>query len=223
MGALKGGIKEEELPGIVERWREASPNICDLWMKCDHAVRNAINCPGTRFAVNGKAGYIVQKAAGMRFLFCDLPSGRRLAYPDPRIERTVKWKEGGKYQVVTNPSPEVISRAQKADPKAWVKDDVTYAGFPTGKAVWGRIIGSPGKWVENVVQAIAADIMCHGCLNAERAGYQTATLIHDEWLGYKRGGQTSEELIRLLTDLPAWADGLPIKAEGGEVPFYLKD
>jgi DNA polymerase len=65
--------------------------------------------------------------------------------------------------------------------------------------------------------------MCHGCLNAEEAGYQTATLIHDEWLGYKLPGQTAERLIELLTDLPPWADGLPIKAEGGEVPYYLKE
>jgi DNA polymerase len=223
MGALKGGIKEEELPDIVARWRERSPNICNLWYQCDRAVRAAIGNPGSSHIVNGRATYTVQKAAGMRFLFCALPSGRRLAYPDPRIERSVTWKKDGKRQVILNPTEAQIREAQNDDPKAWVKDDVTYAGFPSGKAVWGRIVGSPGKWVENVVQAIAADIMCHGCLNAEEAGYQTATLIHDEWLGYKLPGQTAERLIELLTDLPPWADGLPIKAEGGEVPYYLKE
>jgi DNA polymerase len=223
MGALKGGIKEEELPDIVARWRERSPNICNLWYQCDRAVRAAIGNLGSSHTVNGRATYTVQKAAGMRFLFCTLPSGRRLAYPDPRIERSVTWKKDGKRQVILNPTEAQIREAQNDDPKAWVKDDVTYAGFPSGKAVWGRIVGSPGKWVENVVQAIAADIMCHGCLNAEEAGYQTATLIHDEWLGYKLPGQTAERLIELLTDLPPWADGLPIKAEGGEVPYYLKE
>lgn len=223
MGALKMGIPEDDLQDIVTKWREASPNIVDLWWKCDTAVRNALACPGHRYAVNGKIGYTVAKAAGMKFLFCDLPSGRRLSYPDPRVEQSVKWAEDGEVKRLLKPTTEQIMHAKKVDPKAWVKDDVTYAGFPTGSAVWGRIASSPGKWVENAVQAVAADIMCHGCLNAERAGYETATLIHDEWLGYKRPGQSADELIALLTDLPAWADGLPIKAEGGEVPFYTKE
>ncbi len=65
--------------------------------------------------------------------------------------------------------------------------------------------------------------MACGAHNAEREGYEIATLIHDQALSYKRPGQTAERFVELLTDLPPWAAGLPIAAEGSEVPFYRKD
>lgn len=65
--------------------------------------------------------------------------------------------------------------------------------------------------------------MAHGTHQAEKVGYETATLIHDQFLGYHKKGQTPERLIELLTTLPSWAAGLPIAAEGGIVPFYRKD
>lgn len=77
--------------------------------------------------------------------------------------------------------------------------------------------------LENATQAVAADIMAEGAHKAERAGYEIATLIHDQALAYHRVGQTAEEFVGLLTDLPAWAEGLPIEAEGSLVPFYKKD
>lgn len=75
----------------------------------------------------------------------------------------------------------------------------------------------------NCVQAVAADIMCHGAQNAEDAGYEICALIHDQALAYWQEGQTPEEFVSLLTDLPVWATGLPIAAEGSLVPFYRKD
>lgn len=76
--------------------------------------------------------------------------------------------------------------------------------------------------VENATQAVAADIMANGAHKAEAKGYQIATLIHDQALGYYQEGHTAEEFANLLTDLPPWAEGLPIEAEGGLVPFYKK-
>jgi len=75
----------------------------------------------------------------------------------------------------------------------------------------------------NCVQGIAADIMCNGAQNAEDAGYEICALIHDQALSYYRNGQSPEEFVRLLTDLPEWASGLPLAAEGSLVPFYKKD
>ncbi len=65
--------------------------------------------------------------------------------------------------------------------------------------------------------------MANGAHKAEAAGYQIATLIHDEALCYYQEGQTPEEFVSLLTDLPSWAAGLPIAAEGALVPFYKND
>ncbi len=74
----------------------------------------------------------------------------------------------------------------------------------------------------NCVQGIAADIMAIGAHNAEQNGFPIITLIHDQALGDFNGKEASE-FVRHLTNLPAWADGLPIEAEGGLVDFYKKD
>lgn len=88
---------------------------------------------------------------------------------------------------------------------------------------WGDVDTYGGKLVENIVQAIAADIMANGAHKAEGDGFEIATLIHDQALAFYRDELTPEHFVACLTDLPSWADGLPIQAEGGLVPFYKKD
>jgi len=99
---------------------------------------------------------------------------------------------------------------------------ITFYGHIQG-VQWGRVETYGGKLVENITQAVAADLMANGAQKAEKAGYQIATLIHDQALAYFQEGQTVEEFVSLLTDLPKWAAGLPLEAEGGLVPFYKKD
>jgi DNA polymerase len=79
-----------------------------------------------------------------------------------------------------------------------------------------------GKLLENATQAVAADIMSNGAVLATRAGFKIFALIHDQALALKGAGQNLNEYIRCLTTLPDWAKGLPIKAEGKEVPYYKK-
>lgn len=88
---------------------------------------------------------------------------------------------------------------------------------------WGDCEMWGGTICENISQAVAADIMVNGAQHAENAGYEIATLIHDQALAYHKEGQTPDEFVRLLTRLPAWAAGLPVEAEGSLVPFYRKD
>lgn len=74
----------------------------------------------------------------------------------------------------------------------------------------------------NCTQAVAADLMSHGACNAERANYRTFTLIHDQSLCHKTANQTPAEFVKLLTDLPHWAKGLPLAAECKVQPYYRK-
>ena len=103
-------------------------------------------------------------------------------------------------------------------------DRLSFWGQRQDSVHWGRNETYGGKLVENATQAVAADGMSCGAQNVEAAGYEIATLIHDEALSYYRpsGLQTIEEFTTLLTKLPSWADGLPVEAEGKIVPFYLK-
>lgn len=80
MGALDGGIPEEELPDIVQKWRKASPKIVKFWYDVDAAAKQAIREGRARIK---QGGLRFRKTKG--FLFILLPSGRYLAYAKPAI------------------------------------------------------------------------------------------------------------------------------------------
>ena len=104
MGALDMGLKEEELQPLVDAWRTANPNIVKQWYACSNAAISAVNSPGEKFFA-GKVSYFCGNAAKAKYLFCVLPSGRRLAYRDPQVksERRVSKRTGNEYtqQVLT--------------------------------------------------------------------------------------------------------------------------
>ena len=79
MGALEMGITEEELKPLVDAWRDANPNITELWWDVDRAVKEAVDLR-TSSETHG-----IQFVYESGFLFICLPSGRRLAYVKPRI------------------------------------------------------------------------------------------------------------------------------------------
>lgn len=101
------------------------------------------------------------------------------------------------------------------------KVQITFFGHIKGK-LWGRVSTYGGKLLENATQAVAADIMSNGAVLATRAGFKIFALIHDQALALKLPNQTMKQYIECLTTLPDWAKGLPIKAEGKEVPYYKK-
>lgn len=198
MGALRMGIKEDEIPDLVAKWRAANPQIKALWSKCEFAAMNAVSRPGQRYGVNGKLEFFCARTAGLNYLFLKFPSGRHIAYPEPKIETVqTSWGEA--------------------------KESITFYGQVPMKKTWARISVYGGKFVENCCQGIAADVMAQGAVNCEKAGYEINALIHDEALAYHKPGQTPEEFSRLLTTVPDWAKGLPLAAPGGIVNYYRKD
>jgi len=90
MGALKSGIPEEELPGLVQQWRDANPNIVRLWYDAEEAAINAVKQKTTVKLAHG-----VKYRYEAEILFADLPSGRSLAYIRPRIEPDPQFGKDG--------------------------------------------------------------------------------------------------------------------------------
>ena len=171
----------------VTVYREQHPAIVKYWRRLNNKAMEAIRKPGMK-----QDEFIVENAAGRLYLFCRLPSGRRLAYPDPEI--TIDPNFG---------------------------DQVTYWGQLPMSQQWGRIKLYGGKLAENICQATAADVMSRGARMAEVRGMAPFALIHDQALAVHKG-QTPEEFSAALTDLPDWARGLPLKAEAKVTPFYVK-
>lgn len=182
-------------PGLeeiaVKSFRVKHKKVVQYWYLVEKLAKEAILRPTEVFATPAplpKVRFFCKNVEGIQFLFIQLPSGRKLAYPRPRI----------------------------------VDNRITFFGQRVG-VNWGEVDTYGGKLVENITQAVAADIMAHGAHTAEIFGYEIATLIHDQALAYHQPNQTAENFVEKLTLLPPWATGLPLAAEGSIVPFYKKD
>lgn len=141
----------------------------------------------------------VTEAHGIRFccrsgmLFITLPSGRRLAYVKPRIGRN-----------------------------RFGSDCVTYEGVG-GTKKWERLESYGPKFVENIVQATSRDILCHAMQRLDRAGCAIVMHVHDEAVLEVPREASVPEVRRLMEETPSWAEGLLLRADGYECPFYKKD
>ena len=127
-------------------------------------------------------------------MFIKLPSGRRLAYCKPRI-----------------------------GVNAFGSECITYEGIGTGKK-WERIESYGPKLVENIVQAIARDILVESMQRLHKNGYKITMHIHDEVvLEVQDDVSTVEEVCRIMAITPEWAKDLPLNADGYECKFYKKE
>mgnify|MGYP001657921033 FL=1 len=92
MGALKMGLTEEELPGLVSTWRSANPHITAFWWAVDKAAITAV-----RDKKPSKVGRVsFEYKSGI--LFVTLPSGRKLSYVKPRMMLNKFGREGLTYE-----------------------------------------------------------------------------------------------------------------------------
>lgn len=193
MGALQMGLSEEELPDIVQRWRQANPRIRDLWYAIEQAALatmqtaqpQAIN--GLIFALEGDIIY------GQCFLTVRLPSGRKLYYARPFL----KENQFGKLAV-------------------------HYYGVGKNKK-WGVESTYGGKMTENIVQAIARDCLAETLKRIDARGLQVVFHVHDEVIIDAPMDVTVDEICGLMAEPIPWAPGLILKGAGFESQYYMKD
>lgn len=125
-------------------------------------------------------------------MFIALPSGRRLAYVKPRL---------GENRLGDT--------------------SITHEGITTGRK-WGQLEIYGGKLTENIVQAIARDLLTFGMHQVANAGHTIVMHVHDE-IVVETNTATVGEICGLMATVPAWAEGLPLDADGYECSFYMKD
>ena len=185
MGAIEVGLSEDELKPLVASWRDANPHIVKLWNDVGRAAVKAVEEKGHAET----HGLIFTYEKG--FLFVRLPSGHRLAYVKPRIEKDEFGRE-----------------------------NITYEGTGQTKK-WERIRTFGGKQVENIVQAIARDILCFAMKNL--SDYRIVMHIHDEVVIEVPPSVSVEDITEKMSVTPPWAEGLVLNADGYECSFYRKD
>ncbi len=137
--------------------------------------------------------HILQIRYQSGMMFIKLPSGRNLVYVKPKIGTN---KFGG--------------------------DSVTYEGVGEQKK-WTRIESYGPKFVENVVQGIARDILAEAMQRLEAAGYRIVMHVHDEVVIEAPEDAKIEDICSIMGQTPAWAEGLLLRADGYVCDFYKKD
>ena len=99
-------------------------------------------------------------------------------------------------------------------------ESITYEGkLPNNK--WGEIESYGPKFVENIVQATARDILCNSIHNLK--AYDIVMHIHDEVVIEASLDTKLEEVTSLMSKSPSWANDLLLRADGYECDFYQKD
>jgi DNA polymerase len=185
MGALDMGLAEEELPLLVDAWRQSNPHIVKFWWDVDKAAMEAVRYKHT----NSTHGITFTYQSGM--LFITLPCGRRLSYVKPRIGEN---KFGGSC--------------------------ITYEGVGGAKK-WERLDSYGPKFVENIVQATARDILCYAMQTLRCCSI--VMHINDEIVIEADPRMSLAAICEQMGRTPPWAKGLQLRADGYETEFYKKD
>ena len=185
MGAIEMGLTEDELPPLVDAWRQSNPRIVEFWWAVDRAVMEAVRYKHT----TSSYGLTFSCRSGM--LFITLPSGRKLAYVKPKIGTN---KFGG--------------------------ECITYEGVGATKK-WERLDSYGPKFVENIVQATARDILCYAMRTLRCCSI--VMHIHDELVIEADPCISLDAVCEQMGRTPPWAKGLLLRADGYATPFYKKD
>lgn len=197
MGALNMGLSEEELPGIVQMWRNSNKRIVDLWYSIGNAAVDTVMM-GDTTVVNNVTCVTFRKEGdlekGIVFLTVELPSGRKLYYAKPDVREN-----------------------------SWGSKVITYKSSNQTTGKWETTETYGGKLVENIVQAIARDCLALSLYRLNYYGHKVVMHIHDEVVVEAPLDVTVEEVCEIMGREIEWAKGLILRADGFETEFYKKD
>lgn len=182
--------------------KEELPDIVRRWRGSNRRIVDfwrAVERYALDTVRHGTVGYLPCGIAFGRdedYLFITLPGGRNLYYYKPEIRLNDRGR-----------------------------DAIHFCGVNQKTKKWETISTYGGKLTENIVQAVARDLLANSMMNLHRSGFRINFHIHDEVILEvpENSGQTLEEAIAVMCRLPPWAHGLPLNADGFESHYYMKD
>lgn len=200
---------------IKRMWRESHPKTCAFWNDLESAAMNAIKNPGKSYWAgaevreNGGRAIRIRRTKGKDgspgwWLQVELPSGRILSYPGIGIS--------------------VEKQIDEDDDRTEYRERIRYMGENQTTRQWGKQYTYGGKLAENVTQALCRDLLAYALVTVENAGWPIILHVHDEIVTEvpNTSEYTVAELERMMCDLPSWAAGFPLAAEGTELMRYAK-
>lgn len=195
------GMEVDELVSqtAVKAYRNLHRPVVALWSSIEMAAIEAVARKGTKFTINRTKWWVEDlRGTSLDILWCELPSGRRLAYVGPEIRyELTPWED------------------KRAVLYHWGVNPLTRKWECSG--TYG------GRLTENVVQAVARDLMAEAMLRIEGAGYELILTVHDELLAEApKSCGSVEQFEYLMAELPEWANGCPVRVEGWAGARYKK-
>lgn len=193
MGALRSGLTEDELPDIVQRWRQANPHIVQFWYDVERAAYAAVTSGQTTQVGPVLIAREINQQQGLDFMTITLPSGRKLFYPQPGIGQNRFGKDSltyaglvghkwGQVETYGGKLVENITQAVARDCLFYAMDNLTTAGY--------RIVFDIHDEVVLDVPEAEADL---------------------------------ENVVNFMSVPIPWAPGLPLNADGWVGDYFKKD
>lgn len=189
---------ETALVTAIKKWRNANPKICEFWGGLRYGTTDdyyGIEGMAILATLNSGCEFSYRDIKYCRIddiLYCELPSGRFLAYHKPQLTMDPirnKWQ-------------------------------LSYEGWNTnpknGKTGWVRMNTYGGKLTENIVQAVSRDILANAIINLHTKNYPVVLHVHDEIVcEVSENFGTVDEMQTIMSIMPSWAHDWPVKASGG--------
>jgi len=184
-------VREDLAAKAINGYRTKNHRIKQFWRDIEDTAIAAVRNPGSVQTV-GRRDSIRFTYRGA-FLYCFLPSGRALYYAAPEIRQ----------KRLPEPYDDII------------KPSLTFLGVDGYTRQWRRQHTYGGHLTENVVQAMARDLLAEAMLRHEAAGFPPVLTVHDETVSEVPENEADfEKFMSLMTTLPTWARDLPVAAEG---------
>ena len=170
-----------------------APTVPPLWRDLEWTARRAMQRPGQPAAARCGVVYQLTTRVGLPCLICALPNGKLLHYANARIDGADKWGR-----------------------PRWV-----YNAYRQGQ--WREVAPYGGQLTENVVSALARELLVHAMFALEAAGYPIVFTVHDE-IVVEHPDIAKETVERIMSERPAWAEklGVPVKAKAWVGKRYAK-
>jgi len=222
-------ISRTQAEKMKQEWRNTNKKITLFWQGIEQSAKQAIEINEVTSFRN------IKFRLKNRFLWCLLPSGRRLAYYSPFLEP--KTVLGYKIQPnLHDPEQTVIfnnieykskqefleeARQLGAEPFMFQTSNICFFGNDSKTRKWCKQSTYGGKLVENITQAVARDIMAESMLELEKEGYNIVLTVHDEIISEVQDGSI-KRFKTIMENAPKWAKTLPITVEAYEAQRYRK-
>lgn len=244
-------LEDEFCQKIVGIYRKKQcPEVPALWKAVESAAISAVLDPGGEYSAGGddlgigSIQYFLNER--LPFLHCRLPSGRLLAYYKPEVHTKITWRfnatnERGKPCIVSFPAKigvalnrvkwhaEKLAEKQRKkltsdEPENFRSPHLSFMGRNIITKKWQRCGTHGGSLVENADQASSRDLLAEAMYRVDRDGrFDLLLSIHDEVISESPiGACPVAEYEKLMAEVPEWALGMPIAAEGFSGPRLRK-